>query len=222
MAGLATESRGALTVLSDVMAIYKRAINVMRSEMPSSIFLLHLLVQESRLSSFVRIFERIIHVWQGDSDNPLKSRVAQEIVGGVSEAMLKAQIEIADKNSWRLVGKIKTQTNMERMELLTSMLTQLNDNLSDLMSPGKLRDLKSSLIDQLWTCSLDGVRALRDAGLGSASLRRAFERIALQLEVWRQDFDFDLPQIEMVLRSNEDLYTCIVEIFERLVNLMRP
>ena len=207
---------GAIHILADVMAIYKKSVAIMRNEMPSSIFLLHLLVQESRLSSFIRIFEHIVEMGQNGTDNPLRARMTQEIERGVSEAMLRTQVEMADKKSWRLVGKIKTQTNMERMEFLIEILTQLNNHLSDLINPENLKDLNTSLIDQLWSCSFEGLQALSSAGLGSASLRRTFDRASTRLKVWRDDLPFDLPQIEMMLKSSEDLYEGIAKVFERL------
>ena len=221
MSGSKETGSGALRVLEDVMAIYKRAIAVMRNEMPSSIYRLHLQVQEARLSSFIRIFEHIVQEWQGDAENPLKARVAQEVVKGVSEAMLKTQVEMTTRGSWRLVGKIKTQTNMERMELLVNVLTQLNNNLSDLMSSEKLKDLSTSLIEQLWLCSYNGFAVLRDAGVGSARLHRILDRASVRLTVWRDDFAFDLAQVEFILRSNEDLYTAVVNVFERLIYMLR-
>ena len=211
---------GAIHVLADVMAIYKKSVALMRNEMPSSIFLLHLLVQESRLSSFVRIFKHIVDIWQNGLDNPFRARVTQEIIRGVSEAMLRTQVEMADKKSWRLVGKIKTQTNMERMEFLIEILTQLNNHLSDLLDPENLKDLSTSLIDQLWNCSYEGLQALSNAGLGSSSLRRTFDGASTRLKIWRDDLPFDLPQIEMILKSSEDLYEGIARLFERLVCLL--
>ena len=211
---------GAVRVLEDVMAIYKRATAVMRNEMPSSTYMLHLLVQETRLSSFIRIFKHIVQECRDDAANPLKGRVGQEVVQGVSEAMLKTQVDMTDRTSWKLVGKIKTQTNMESMGFLIEVLTQLNDNLSDLMSTEKLKDLSTSLIEQLWSCSSEGLSVLRDSGWGSPGLRRTLDKAYVRLIVWRDDFDFRIPQIEFVSRSNEDLYIAVADVFGRLVCML--
>ena len=75
------------------------------------------------------------------------------------------------------------------------------------------------LVEELSCVAIETLRELGTAMPRSPVLRQTFQRAADRLSVWRNDFDFDISEMETVLGSNEHLYQNIVANFADLVLL---
>lgn len=234
---------GVMPMIASIMETVKIAISVYRHE--KSLSMTQLYVERARLGEFARVLGVVSE--GSPTLEPEHVADLQRLLISSSEELYGAQILIAESGYHRSLRSdpVKLYENLflarqdePGLTGLTQHLTELNDHLYRmimlplLQEQSKTDDQSLSLLDHppdesvswgtslvhvLWSSSVEGLEVIGEKALKSLALRRTFRRAIVRLNLWRDGFDFDLSQIELVLGTNEYLYEAVVLTLSRLV-----
>ena len=179
--------------------------------------------------------------------DPDQVPLMQRIITSASEKLRLTQNLIArhgfskagalEEQKITIYKKAHEKLDEARVAGLITDLAHLNDDLYRLISfnhfiqqyrtltpsaqdPNHTAEIStSSLVKDLWVASDLALHGLEKSMFKSILLRRTFQRAAIRMSIWRDDFDFDLSQMEIVLGTNEYLYGATVMNFADLLLL---
>ena len=228
----------------DIMKTVKTAIFAYQRE--KSLSITNLYVERARLAEFARVLvvvsegsltlrSEYISIWQRlliRSSEKLAE--AQLLISqhGYNSSLISDTVKFRNDLVWvrqdeppRLTGLVRDLAELNDYLHHTVMLHLLQkqnktDDQSLSSSPDYLLDESvswdTSLVCDLWSSSVKGLEVIGEKALKSLTLRRTFRRAIVRLNVWRDGFDFDLSDAELVLGTNEDLYEPVVLTLSRL------
>lgn len=247
MAEVAGLALAVMPLFMNIMETVKTAIAIYHREEKLSMMMTKLYVERARLGEFARILGVVSEGATPLTLDSEHVSILQRIMTSSSEKLIETQRLIARHGYQRSSRSdaiklykdlIWARQDETRLSGLIQNLTELNDALYRMImlqllqkksksgdqSPtsadynsDKSTSWAKSLVDGLWTSSVESLDVIGDKALKSLPLRRTFRRAIVRLTMWRDGFDFDLSQIELVLGTNEYLYEAVVITLSRLV-----
>ena len=232
-----------------IMDTLKIAISISHREENLSIARTNLYVERARLGEFARILGLVSDGSSGFNLNSEQIPIAQRIMTSSIEKLIETQRLIkrhgytsgAKSGAAKMIqGVVRWTQDEVRLSGLIKDLRSLNDSLYSLIELSRLQEQirpmassasspeeslaasisrTNSFVKNIWETSVEGLNVFGETIFKSLILRRTFRQAAVRLTVWRDGFDFELSQIEIVLGTNEYLYKALVIVFSRLAYL---